>query len=68
MDNKTSDESIKYVYNLLTGRIDPVNDAASLRNGAAQLHELFEALVAGGFKESQAIQIIIEYLVTMTKK
>ena len=63
-----SDDSVKYVYNLLTGRLDPVNDKATLVEGASQLHGLFEALVSGGFTDSQAIQIIIGFLLATAKK
>ena len=63
-----SEDSVKYVYNLLTGRLDPINDQAALREGAAQLHGLFKALMDGGFNENQAIQILIGFLLATANK
>ena len=63
-----SDDSVKYVYNLLTGRLDPVNDQAALREGAAQLYGLFKALTDGGFNDNQAIQILIGFLLATANK
>lgn len=63
-----SDDSVKYVYNLLTGRLDPVNDQAALREGATQLYGLFKALTDGGFNENQAIQILIGFLLAAANK
>ena len=63
-----SDDSVKYVYNLLTGRLDPVNNAESLAAGAAQLFSLFKVLVDGGFSEDQAIRLLAEFLIGMCAK